>query len=689
MSSLTQQQMQALIDYQAQLKILGWRGVVHIQTSKNDALARSQEIVAVLAIRDVLYANQSVQALQKRLGTEVDALVINAYQGVNPNVLGMTSACLKAGGLLIVISASCAAWRNTTDADYLRMLSHKDELSRVKGLFLNRLINALEFNPLWLRYVDGEFYLPQLPSCEKAFALDLAEQEKAIEAIQKVATGHARRPLVLSADRGRGKSSALGLACAQLMQNQPIKIVVSSIGSASLNTLFLQLAKALNQPIGATHYQYQNSDIRFVAIDDLLHGEHDAQLVIIDEAAAIPVNLLKLCIERFNRLVFSTTLNGYEGNGRGFELRFLPHLLKSFPQTRRFELRHPLRWRIDDPLEASINQLLLLQHATEILPPFSESCHFAEIARDELVANEALLSKVFSLLVLAHYQTSPDDLRLMLDHPDLRIFALTQQGAIAAVALIMQEGNFPAEIEKDLAKGRRCRGHLLPQALLGDGIESRGLCFWRVLRIVVQPEWQGQGLGKTLLGEVEKVLEGDVIGASFSLESDVLGFWQSAGFELSRIGSHKESSTGQYAAIVLKALSDQGQHLLDSARFSFYRQLPYLLLTQNSELDASALLHVADKLPFQCDALQLSQVEAYTKQHRSYEQVSASLQAWCLQEFSNAASNTFNEWDGLLAEKVLVNRHWKSLSDRYKLYGRTAIEKALRERISQRLDRIQ
>ncbi len=66
-----------------------------------------------------------------------------------------------------------------------------------------------------------------------------------------------------------------------------------------------------------------------MAPDALLASKEKAAWLIVDEAAAIPAPLLRQLVSRFPRTLLTTTVQGYEGTGRGFLLKFcasLPHL---------------------------------------------------------------------------------------------------------------------------------------------------------------------------------------------------------------------------------------------------------------------------------------------------------------------------------------------------------------------------
>lgn len=78
----------------------------------------------------------------------------------------------------------------------------------------------------------------------------------------------------------------------------------------------------------------------------------EADVLIVDEAAGIPVPMLFAFTERFRKVIFASTIHGHEGAGRGFSLRFL----RALQQNReinlyKIELKEPIRYAPNDPVE--------------------------------------------------------------------------------------------------------------------------------------------------------------------------------------------------------------------------------------------------------------------------------------------------------------------------------------------------
>ena len=224
--------------------------------------------------------------------------------------------------------------------------------------------------------------------------------------------------IVLTAPRGRGKSAALGMA----LQNHP---------EAAATALH---PRSLGEVLRFSHQQ-----LCYTPLDRLAEG--NPRLIVVDEAAQLGLAKLKRLVEEFAgaTLVFSTTVAGYEGSGRGFQLRFVDWLGKDHRPLHQLRLEEPIRWGPDDPLESFVTNLLLL-HADPGPPPAYGPHHHRVLERDHLAENERLLEEVFALLVQAHYCTTPGDLERLLDAPNITIHGLFMQERPVAVCLAEEEG---------------------------------------------------------------------------------------------------------------------------------------------------------------------------------------------------------------------------------------------------------
>ncbi len=443
-----------------------------------------------------------------------------------------------------------------------------------------------------------------------------ADQRQAVTAILRTARGRARRPLVIVADRGRGKTAALGIAAGELLASSSgqRRILVTAPRLSAIDPLFRHAATRLPAPPStlpetATHLGREGAELRFLAPDVLCQHPEPADLLLVDEAAAIPAPLLETLLLAYPRLVFATTIHGYEGTGRGFEVRFRHALERHTPAYRRIELQTPIRWAPDDPVEALVARALLLD-ANPAPDARVSAARFEDVEtilfdRDALAQDEATLSQLFGLLVLAHYQTRPLDLRHLLDGPNLQVLALRRAGQILATALVAVEGGLPAALATAIYEGRRRpQGHLLPQTLSAHAglADAPGQRWARIVRLAVHPALQGRGLGRRLLQEIEAQARAaglDLLGSSFGATSDLLRFWAACGLHPVHLGTSRNAASGVHAAVVLRPLSPSGEDLARRASARFRRRFPLLLAGPFRHLEPGL---VADLLRLSCTA---------------------------------------------------------------------------------------
>ncbi|MFC2992750.1 tRNA(Met) cytidine acetyltransferase TmcA [Halomonas tibetensis] len=546
-----------------------------------------------------------------RLGGEQDLLVVDAVSpgaGFDPDAFGALAGTLRAGGLLVLMTPP--DWGERPDADYARLAEYPFRPEQLTSRYLARLAGLLGAASEVIRWpVGDEPLLPLLPALARSPVPPFGDADcltaDQAEAVVRLVRQRRRRPLVITADRGRGKSAALGIACARLLAAGEAEILVTAPRPAAVESLFQRIASLC--PAGQRQglaFVLNERQVRFVAPDELTRLAREGAIggagarLLVDEAAAIPAALLGEWLTAFPRIAFATTVHGYEGSGRGFAVRFLERLTREAPQWQGIHLSEPIRWAADDPLERLVDCLLLLD--AEPLPASSSvSTVWQRILPDELADDEHRLRALFGLLVQAHYRTTPGDLRRLLDGPGVGIGALVSDKTPVGVVLTGDEGGFDLELAERVARGeRRPRGHLMAQSLAAHAgcREALTARLRRVVRIAVSASHRRGGLGRRLI-EAEVVRashEGiDLLGASFGAEPGLIAFWRSLGFVTLRLGLTRETATGEHALMMARPLTEHGEALASALTVRFQRALPGLLAFELRELEpeiAAALL---------------------------------------------------------------------------------------------------
>ncbi len=517
------------------------------------------------------------------LGRELDLVIWDGRAGNPPDDLAALMGTLAAGALLVWLMPPLAEWGRFDDPDYARTgLADTD-----RHPFLTRMAGVLDAHPAVVRLCASGEVIGDL-GMDAAGApfqpTETPDQSAAIDAILQTGVGRRRRPLVIRADRGRGKSTALGRAAAQLLQDKWTRILVTAPRFEAVETLFS--AAEAHWP-GARREGHRlwldDHCLEFLPVDVLLQERPEAGVVLVDEAAGLPAPLLADILTGWPRVVFATTVHGYEGTGRGFDVRFREVLDRLTPQWRTQRLSQPIRWREGDPFEDLVNRLFLLdaESATGLSPQADiriESWYPAE-------ADANTLAQAFGLLTDAHYRTTPADLRQWLDDPHARSWLARSDSddAVVGVLWASAEGGLEPALAEQVMRGeRRIRGHLLAQSLACHGglAEAATVRTRRVVRIAVVPELRRAGIGQRLLAAARddsREAGFDLFGTSFGATAPLLAFWRRAGLYPLRLGLHRSASSGEHTLQMGLALSAAGMDLLLRLQTRFAEHWPLLL----------------------------------------------------------------------------------------------------------------
>lgn len=565
---------------------------------------------------------------EKILGNTYGMCILQDFEAITPNLLARTIETVEGGGTVIMLLKSMNSLKQlyTLSMDIhsrYRTEAHDDVVARFNERFIlslgscdSCLVIDDEMNVL---PISGGKNVKPLPPPEDAgdnskgtkkelekIKDDLAEsqpvgslvnlartvdQAKALLTfVDAIAEKTLRSTVTLTAARGRGKSAALGVAIAAAIAYGYSNVFITSPSPENLKTLFEFVFKGFDALGYADHADYTilqstNPDFNKAIVRVNIHRQHrqtiqyiqpqdahvlgQAELLVIDEAAAIPLPLVRKLMGPY--LVFmASTINGYEGTGRSLSLKLIQQLREQSRggvkiagqddtdvasratgkiekasdkglggrSLREITLSEPIRYAPGDSVEKWLNKVLCLD-AT--LPksrmntqgcPHPSQCQLLQVNRDTLFSfhpvSEKFLQQMMALYVASHYKNTPNDLQLMSDAPAHQLFVLVPPIDEDAAKLpeplcviqVALEGRISRQsVLNSLSRGQRAGGDLIPW-LVSQQFQDEdfaGLSGARVVRIATNPEYLSMGYGSRALELLVDFFEGKFTDLSESL----------------------------------------------------------------------------------------------------------------------------------------------------------------------------
>ncbi len=557
---------------------------------------------------------------EKILGNTYGMCILQDFEAITPNLLARTIETVEGGGMVLLLLKGMNSLKQlyTLSMDVhsrYRTEAHDDVVARFNErfvlslgscescLFVDDELNVLPISggknvkPLppqnpeeedqteARKELDGikESLVDTQPVGSLVKIAKTVDQAKALLTfVDAIAEKTLRSTVTLTAARGRGKSAALGVAIAAAVAHGYSNIFITSPSPENLKTLFEFVFKgfdALNylDHVDYTIIQSTNPDFNKAIVRVNIHRQHrqtiqyiqpqdaytlgQAELVVIDEAAAIPLPLVRKLMGPY--LVFmASTINGYEGTGRSLSLKLIQQLREqsrggSKPNgaadaevadrstgkatangdiapgrgrsLREITLSEPIRYSQGDSVEKWLNRVLCLDAA---LPnsklntqgcPHPSKCELLHVNRDTLFSfhpvSEKFLQQMIALYVASHYKNSPNDLQLMSDAPAHQLFVLvppvdddsSRLPEPLCVIQVALEGRISRQsVLSSLSRGQRAGGDLIPWLVSQQfqDEEFAGLSGARIVRIATNPEYTNMGYGSRSLTLLTDFYEG-------------------------------------------------------------------------------------------------------------------------------------------------------------------------------------
>lgn len=577
------------------------------------------------------------------LGRTVDFAILDLGRRFYPNDLGIVIETVRGGGFILLRLPLEDQWPTVqtyrpTNFEFSALKTEK------KPRFLSwladtlRVYNHCEFidlqkvdqiSPVSLPQESGFQHIksPQnssirlelLPNqlLEIVKSKDQAECLMAADELVSYQESSKKKILVILANRGRGKSAALGMIAAGYLYwvRQVLKETIRITISAPFLENVQEALKFAIRSLSVLGYEVKSNrdnrknilklEIPEGVIEFLPPGLCDANtnhLLLIDEAGGIPPTLLKSMMRKSPLTILSSTVHGYEGVGRAFNTKVLSRIHgQPYYAVREITMDTPIRFPKDDPVEKWLFRALLLDTEPPKTPQKAvirkyTDLSFVRLDKNQLfsINSEKMLRSIFGLFLYSHYRNQPNDLSLAADAPNYDVYMVIcpiKSRNVPLVAILgCWEGNLDEKTVIYLDRHPDTQGNIIPLTFLRyhdkNLAKLNGL---RIVRIATHPNHQSEGLGGYALENLTKStaeLGADWIGSSFGATPQLVRFWAAYGFKPIHIRPTPSPTTGEYSIVVIKGTSPKGQQAVERANADFLIRFSELLQNLYHELDA-------------------------------------------------------------------------------------------------------
>ena len=636
---------------------------------------------------------------ERYLGTTYDFLAVDVHHSFIPNDLGKLINIVRGGGLIVLLTPKFEEWPTHTNFFHEIILTPPYTLENIKNNFIRWIIRKIGGHEGIGVIRDGiivkdghmrctrEKREVRIPSDSrfprKIYSMAITQdQVRVLKMGEKMAK---RGIMVLTADRGRGKSSVLGILVAQYAGKFK-RIGVTAPDINNLSEFFKFLKKTLE--IRGLRYQETKRGIhgkkfKVEYVEPAILEPKKYELLVVDEAAGIPVPLL-LNYLRAGRVIYSTTIHGYEGTGRSFSIRFMEELKKRTLKILNVEMTEPIRYSQDDPIERWIFDALLLDSEPYPLKDVKlQKLEYRRYEIEELLSEEDKLREYYGIFVLAHYRNNPNDLGILCDAPNHEIRTLEYQGHVVCSVQLAKEGNLGTYVE-EMYYGTTPPGNIVPDVLIKHYRERefgkyRG---YRIVRIATHPDFMNSGIGSRMLSHIKEE-NVDWIGSSFGATERLLRFWIKNGFYPIHISPKLNERTGEYSVVVMYPKHREIVRNFKSIRKRFGKKFVQSLseVHRNVDLDIARLLlqNMPRDEELQLDDVDWRRLVAYAWGPGNYEVTLDVIYHIASKYFFLKKRPKLNEeQEKILIGKVLQHRNWEDVG-RELGHGGTYVVIELRE----------